>query len=441
MVGVDSQGTDHFLDNLLLFGRLLRRLGLDVHVGRMLDAIRVLEDVGVGRRADVRSALRTLLVHRKEDLPVFDEAFEVFWRQHKDSTSTMDLRSMGEQRRYRRPSVGPPPPGRSPDGSGSEADESNDGYDRIDLTRTFSAREVLRTRDFAEFTPEETLQARQLMASLQWNPGVRRTRRKQRGKGPALDLRRTLRRNAQFGGELVRIESRRRKEKPRRLVVICDVSGSMERYTRMLLHFIHSLYEGLDNRIEAFLFATRLTRVTRHLEQRDIDRAVSEVAKAVPDWSGGTRIGEVLKEFNFRWARRTLGWGSIVLVVSDGWDRGEPELLGREMARLQRSCSRLIWLNPLAGSEDYEPLTQGMQAAAPYIDDLLPVNNLAALLDLARHLNSLSQSRPARQQQQAPRPAEETVTAAGPLQRSWHTGANPSFRHPAWGRGTPQGES
>ena len=191
-------------------------------------------------------------------------------------------------------------------------------------------------------------------------------------------MRRTLRHNARYGGELVRLETRRRKEKPRRLVVVCDVSGSMERYTRMLLHFIHSLYAGLDNRIEAFLFATRLTRITRHLGQRDIDRAVSEVAKAVPDWSGGTRIGDVLKEFNFRWARRTLGWGSIVLIVSDGWDRGEPELLGREMARLQRSCNRLIWLNPLAGNEDYEPLTVGMQAAAPYIDDLLPVNNLAA---------------------------------------------------------------
>ena len=180
--------------------------------------------------------------------------------------------------------------------------------------------------------------------------------------------------------------------------MVCDVSGSMERYTRMLLHFIHSLYAGLDTRIEAFLFATRLTHITKHLEQRDIDRAVSEVAKAVPDWSGGTRIGDVLKEFNFRWARRTLGWGSIVLIVSDGWDRGEPELLGREMARLQRSCNRLIWLNPLAGNEDYEPLTVGMRAAAPYIDDLLPVNNLAALFDLAEHLNSLSQSRPVRHQ-------------------------------------------
>ena len=403
----------------------------------MLDAVRVLEDIGVRRSAYVRAALRTLLVHRKDDLPVFDEAFQVFWRQRKDRMSTLDLRSMGEQRRYRRVEAGPPPPGQSADGAADADEDPGEGADRIDLTRTFSAREVLRERDFADFTPEEAFQARQLMASLAWNPGVRRTRRKERGRGPDLDVRRTLRYSAQLGGELLRLKRRRRKEKPRRLVVICDVSGSMERYTRMLVHFLHSLYGGLENQVEAFLFATRLTRVTKHLGQRDIDQAVTEVARAVPDWSGGTRIGAVLEEFNFRWARRTLGWGSIVLIVSDGWDRGEPELLSREMARLQRSCRRLIWLNPGAGSEDYEPLTRGMQAAAPYIDDLLPVHNLAALLDLARHLNRLAGARPVRRQQPspaAPAPVEAATTAAMP-QRSWHADANPTFRHPTWGRG------
>ena len=208
----------------------------------------------------------------------------------------------------------------------------------------------------------------------------------------------------------------------------------------MLLHFIHSLYSGLESRVEAFLFATRLTRITRQLERRDIDQAVSEVSRAVPDWSGGTRIGEALREFNFRWARRTLGWGSIVLIVSDGWDRGEPEALSEEMARLQRSCRRLIWLNPLAGAEDYEPLTQGMRAAAPYIDDLLPVHNLAAFLDLARHLNGLATTWPVRRQ--AAQPAMETTEAvAAPAQRSWHTAANPSFRHPMWGRGSGEREA
>ena len=428
----------HLLHNLLLFGRLLRRLGLDVHSGRMLDAIRVLEEIGVSRKADVRSALRTLLVHRREDLPVFDEAFDVFWRQRKDRMSSLDLRSMGEQRRYRRVEAGPPPPGQQADG-GAESPDSDESYDRIDLTQTFSVREVLRQKDFAEFTPGEMAQARLFLASLDWNPGVRRARRKERGRGPWLDLRRTLRESAQSSGELLHLKRRRRKEKPRRLVVICDVSGSMERYTRMLLHFIHSLYGGLENHVEAFLFATRLTRVTKQLGRRDIDQAVADVAKAVPDWSGGTRIGAALKEFNFEWARRTLGWGSIVLIVSDGWDRGDPDALSAEMARLRRSCRRLIWLNPLAGSAEYEPLTQGMRAAGPYIDDLLPVHNLAALLDLAHHLNALGSSWPVRRQ--SPSPAVEEAQAveavAAPAQRSWHREGNPSFRHPMWGRGDP----
>ena len=428
------------LANLLLFGRLLRRLGLDVHAGRMLDAVRVLEDIGLRRRGDVHAALRTLLVHRREDLPVFDEAFSVFWRQRKDQTFTMDLRSMGEQRRYRYVEAGPPPLAQSPDaaieGDDASGDDAEEGGDRIDITRTFSAREVLQSKDFSEFTPSEMAQARALMASLAWDPGTRRSRRLQRGDGHALDLRRTLRDNARYGGELLELRHRRRKEKPRKLVVICDVSGSMERYTRMLLHFIHSLYGGLGGQVEAFLFATRLTRVTKQLQHRDIDQAVGDVSRAVPDWSGGTRIGAALREFNFTWARRTLGWGSVVLIVSDGWDRGEPELLGREMERLQRSCRRLIWLSPLAGDVNYEPLTQGLRAATPYVDDLLPVHNLAALMDLARHLNALSTATPERRQRPSPAASEPSEPEpAAPPQRSWHRDANPTFRHPLWGRG------
>ncbi len=431
-----SGDSGHFLNNLLLFGRLLRRLGLDVHTGRMLDAIRVLEDIGIRRRMEVRSALRTLMVHRREDLPVFDEAFGVFWRQRKDRLSSLDLRSMGEQRRYRRIEAGPPPP------NGAERGQPEDGSaaDRIDLSRTFSAREVLQKKDFTEFTSQEARQAKLMLASLQWDPGVRRTRRKEPGRGGELDVRRTLQRNVKFGGELLELRRRRRKEKPRRLLVICDVSGSMESYTRMLLHFIHSLYAGLESRVEAFLFATRLTRVTKQLAQRNIDQAVDSVAKAVPDWSGGTRIGAALKEFNFRWARRTLSWGSIVLIVSDGWDRGEPEMLSAEIQRLQRSCRRLIWLNPLAGREGYEASTRGMQAAEPFIDDLLPVHNMAALIDLAHHLNDLSDSWPVRRQM-PPRGVEreEALAETAPQQqRSWYGGANPTFRHPLWGRGQQQ---
>ncbi|MCY4528673.1 MAG: VWA domain-containing protein [Chloroflexi bacterium] len=425
----------HILHNLLLFGRLLRRMGLDVHVGRMLDAVAVIDDIGLAKKGDFRATLRTLLVHRKDDLALFDEAFEVFWRQPKDPQTTMDLRSMGEQRRFRQPQVGPPPPGSSTNGLDDGQDDSEEDIDRIDLTRTFSAREVLRKKSFAEYTPDEFTQARVMIEELQWDLGRRRTRRWGRGDGRQLDLRRALRSSLRYGGEPVELPTKRRKTTPRRLVLICDVSGSMERYTRMLLQFIHTLYGGLDNRVEAFLFATRLTRVTGHLDHRDIDRAIDEVSKAVPDWSGGTRIGDILRTFNFRWGRRVLGWGSVVLVISDGWDRGEPDQFGREMARLQRSSHRLIWLNPLAGAENYEPLTRGMRAAMPYIDDLLPIHNLASLEDLARRLNTLSDRRPERRQHIAPPEPEDDAPATARVRgSSRHRAANPTFRHPLWGR-------
>jgi uncharacterized protein with von Willebrand factor type A (vWA) domain len=191
---------------------------------------------------------------------------------------------------------------------------------------------------------------------------------------------------------------RKPKYRARPLVIIADVSGSMERYTRLLLQFIYSLSAGLDRSLEAFVFSTRLTRITRQLQDHDVARAMKEVAMAVEDWSGGTRIGEALKTFNYDWARRVLGRGAVVLLISDGWDRGEPALLSHEIARLQRSCHRLIWLNPLLGSPDYEPLTRGMQAALPYVDDFLPVHNLVSLEELAQHLSWLGQQRPARKQ-------------------------------------------
>jgi uncharacterized protein with von Willebrand factor type A (vWA) domain len=182
------------------------------------------------------------------------------------------------------------------------------------------------------------------------------------------------------------------------LVIIADISGSMERYTRLLLHFIYSLSEGLQQRVEAFVFSTRLTCISRQLRGRDVDQVLNQVARLVPDWSGGTRIGEALKTFNFNWGRRVLGQGAVVLLISDGWDRGDVGLLHSEIIRLQRSCYRLIWLNPLLGSEQYEPLTRGMQTALPYIDDFLPVHNLASLEELAHHLQSMSLNRPVRRQ-------------------------------------------
>ena len=424
----DTDGS--ILHNLMLFGEVLRRLGLDFGSGNMLDLVRATEDVPIGRKQDFHQAARSLLVHRKQDLALFDEAFQVFWRRPATGEMTRDLRSMGEQRRYRNPQVAPPL------GSDSDADGNpgnDDDQPAVDLTRTYSAQEVLRNKDFADFSPAEMAQAREMLSNLSWDLGRRRTRRMTPGDGAVLDLRRTLRENLKYGGELLELSHREPREKPRPLVLICDVSGSMERYTRMLLHFSHVI-AGDVNRMEAFLFATRLTRITRYLNYRSIDQAVSEVARSVPDWAGGTRIGETLKTFNFRWARRVLRSSSVTLIISDGWDRGDPELLAQEMARLQRSCQRLIWLNPLLGSPGYQPLTQGMQAALPYVDDFLPAHNLNSLHALARHLNQLDTRRRLGPSYRPREPEPEEPSAPARSRRDMNPALGPTFRHPLWGK-------
>ena len=434
----DQEVDGHILHNLMLFGETLRRLGLDFGSGNMLDLVRATETIPIGRRQDFRAAARCLLVHRKQDFPLFDDAFQIFWRRPAHGISTRDLRSMGEERRYRNPQVGPPISG--DEEGGDLVGDAPEGLPGIDMSQTYSGREVLRQKDFADYTPGEIAQARSMMAELSWDLGLRRTRRTQVGDGDALDWRRTFRENLKYGGELLELSRRQPREKTRPLVLICDVSGSMERYTRLLLHFIHTIAGDLG-KIEAFLFATRLTRITRYLNYRGVDQAVNEVARAVPDWAGGTRIGEAIKTFNYAWARRTLGSGAVVLVISDGWDRGEPELLSREMSRLQRSCHRLIWLNPLLGSPNYQPLTLGIQAALPYLDDFLPVHNLNSLEALARHLNGLpprKQPAAAYRRSRSVSQAEEPEAAAPTRRREdMNPALAPTFRHPLWGQIPP----
>ncbi|HEY7833996.1 MAG TPA: VWA domain-containing protein, partial [Ktedonobacterales bacterium] len=208
--------------------------------------------------------------------------------------------------------------------------------------------------------------------------------------------RRTFRRSLRSGGEPVELARRDLRRKPRPLVILCDISGSMSLYSRLLLHFVHTVTNGLGGslaHVETFVFGTRLTRITRQLARRDVDEAIRDVTKNVADWSGGTRIGDSLRTFNYRWARRVLGRGAVVLIISDGWDRGDIRALSEEMDRLQHSCHRLIWLNPLLGQSDYRPVTAGMRAALPYIDDFLPANNLESLLALGKLLEQVQGTR------------------------------------------------
>jgi uncharacterized protein with von Willebrand factor type A (vWA) domain len=258
----------------------------------------------------------------------------------------------------------------------------------------WSSTSVSRTKDFGEFTDAELERARTLLEHLPWTLSLRRTRRWERASGGAVDLRRVLRRSFMHAGDPLEIPRRERREAARPIVLLADISGSMERYSRVLLHFVYGLAQS-SARVEAFLFATRLTRVTHRLTAGRGTGAFRHLARDVQDWGGGTRIGEALHAFNTRWARRVMRNGPVVLIVSDGWDRGDPALLNQELARVRRSCRRLIWLNPLLGSARYEPLTRGMQTALRHVDDFLPTHNLASLEQLADHLRALpSRSRP-----------------------------------------------
>ncbi|ACM04807.1 MULTISPECIES: VWA domain-containing protein [Thermomicrobium] len=404
--------TMNFAQRALAFARLLRRAGVKTTTGQAMDFVRAIEHIDISRREEFREAARACLVTHKDDLPVFDRLFDLYWRAKPEYTDGLlqqpdpdDLIELapeeGEEAEETEGSSIEGARGRrleaieaieeAEEGEGSETESLADAF-------SYSPAEILREKDFADFTEDELAQIRRFMQQLTWQIGRRRSRRKVASpKGRFIDPRRTMRRSLQSGGVPLTLARRQTKTKPRQLVVICDVSGSMDRYSRILLQFIYAVENGMA-KVEAFVFGTRLTRVTRLLKHQDIDEAMRRVAREVQDWSGGTRIGQSLQSFNQEWARRVLRNGAVVLIISDGWDRGDPQLLAQEMARLQRSCYRLIWLNPLLGSPRYEPLTRGMQAALPYIDDFMPIHNFASLEALAKHLSQIDDKRPVRRQ-------------------------------------------
>ncbi|MCB0192924.1 MAG: VWA domain-containing protein [Anaerolineae bacterium] len=381
---------------MVLFGRLLRALGVPVTPTQILDLVDALRYITVRSREDFKNTARTILISQFEHLPLYDQAFDLFW-QAREATELLELElgALIRQRTQRETKI-EIPPGPKSDKNDDSLPESEEPL--ADTIYTYSAREVLRHKDFDQLTPDELDEIKHLMRKMEWRLEQRRTRRKiQAPHGTYLDMRRTFRQNLRYGGEPLQLTWRKRKLKRRPLVVIADMSGSMERYSRVLLKFIYSISNGLEN-VEAFVFSTRLTRITRHLREKDIDVALDQVTASVHDWAGGTRIGDALKTFNYEWGRRVLGQGAIVLIISDGWDRGDIDLLRHEMNRLQLSSQRLIWLNPLLGSENYEPLTRGIQAALPYIDDFLPVHNLVSLEQLGLLLQKLGEHKPTRRQ-------------------------------------------
>ena len=363
------QGTA-IVRHVVTFGRVLREVGIEVGPGRVVDAVRGLGAVDLTRQEDVYFTLRQTLVSRHDELELFDRAFVAWFLRG----PVAPLVRQQEQRRAELLVSGSLTTER-------DAAEPESGDPPVELGA--SSHELLREKDFAEMTADEFERCRRLIAALARTRPRRASRRRAPDpRGDRLDLRRLVRRSLRSGGDPVEQTWRARKVVPRKLVVVCDVSGSMDAYSRALLLFLHAVV-GAGRGVEAFGFGTRLTRLTPDLATRDPEEALARATANVVDWGSGTRIGASLKEFNDLYGRRALSRGAVVVVVSDGWDRDDPVLLGREMAKLARAAYAVVWVNPLKGNPEYQPLAGGMRVALPFVDRFLPGHNLRSLEELA----------------------------------------------------------
>lgn len=383
---MNSAQNSPFLSNLLLFIEALRRAGVSISLDQTIDLTNALELVDIGQRAQVYHATRCLLINRQEDLVLFDHIFNLFWR----------LPVQGRQSRGQKSPIIPREellPKKQVALASLMAEKARQGdpeLDLVDRSGSFSTVEVLQTKQFSHMTPAELEAIKRLIRSMRWQVSLRQTRRWVPDRsGGQLNLRRVMRSCTKYGGVPLKLAWNSRKVKPRPLILLADISGSMEKYTRLLLQFCYSVTRGLTQ-VETFVFGTRLSRITPQLQIKNIDRAIGEATHVVLDWSGGTRIGESLRTFNRTWSRRVLRRGAIVLIISDGWERGDVTVLRQEMRYLQHRCHRLIWLNPLLGHAAYQPLVEGMAVAMPFIDDFLPIHNLQSLEGLGKHLAGLN---------------------------------------------------
>lgn len=391
------------------FARALRAARLAIDIGASVDFARALTLVDIGDRVQVHGAGAAIFVRRRDDRATYDAVFDRWWRR-RGSRVGADFQAPPLRREDDADEPDPdaagatePEPGQEstaaqPKERGipipAEGDDAEDDSAPIEgvvvAPDAYSQGEVLRHREFDRMTPAELREAERLVDALVPRLERRRTRRYElHSHGRRLAPRAMFRRNLGTGGQLLTWVWRRQIREPRSLVVLCDISGSMERHSRLLLRFIQALSAASEVRTESFVFGTRLTRVTRLMRDRDRDRALARVSESVNDWAGGTRIGESFRTFNQHWARRSLRTSGVVIVVSDGWDRGDPALVATETARLRRNCHRLVWLNPLAGTPGYQPLAGGMRAAYPYIDDFLPAGTVASLERLGEILGGV----------------------------------------------------
>ena len=380
-------------ENIMHFGRVLRRAGLPIGPGQVLAALNAVEAVGLGSRVDFYWTLYSVFVNRRDQRDLFDQAFHIFWRNPDilermmqimlpDAGGAQQAAEDAEEISRRLAEA------LNPNQDGGDDNEEGEEEITFDATLTWSAGEVLGDKDFEKMSSEEIRDALDAIRRMRLPIMEVPTRRfRAHPSGGRIDMRRSLRAALRSGSDYIPLMKRKRRTRHPPLVIICDISGSMERYSRMMLHFMHAITNDRD-RVHTFLFGTRLTNVTRYLRYKDVDAALERVGEAVVDWSGGTRIGHSVHEFNQNWSRRVLTQGAVTVLISDGLDRDEGTGLALEMERLHKSCRRLIWLNPLLRYEGFEPKSVGIRAILPHVDEFRTIHNLDSMRDLTRVLGA-----------------------------------------------------
>ncbi len=367
-------------DNVLLFARLLRAAGLQLGTGKILDAIEAVNLVGVESQRDLHTALLSQFVTRHEQTPLFDQAFSLFWRNPRLMEKLMGamlptIRTEKDQEQVLR-RLG------EALSKGSEA-QSDPQEQEVELQAnlSFSDREILQSKDFEQMSEAELQIARNMLQKLKLPvPDVRSRRFQASNQQARIDMRKTLQQSLR-NSATIPLQFKRNRVRPPAIVVLCDISGSMAQYSRMFLHFMHAISNHRD-RVHSFVFGTRLTNISRYLRNKDVDIALEATSRAVEDWSGGTRIGLCLEQFNRLWSRRVLSQGAVVILLTDGLDRGEGDDLQKQMDRLSKSCRQLIWLNPLLRYDKFEPKAKGIQSMLPYVDVLRSAHSVNSLAEL-----------------------------------------------------------
>ena len=392
---LDTGSGEKLSDNVLYFARVLRSAGIPIGSGRILDAIKAINKIGLADKSIFYWALHSVFVHKNEHREIFDQAFKIFWKNPRLLEKMMQLAL---------PRLNTGTPERSDADINRRVQEafntdnifeenyahpSTEDELKFDAVMTYSESELLQGMDFEQMSSNEIKKAKKVIAQMNLSiPQIRSRRFKSSSLRKKIDLRQSLKGANKFCGEYIPLRYKSRKDKNPPIIAICDVSGSMSRYSRMLLHFMHVL-TTLRNDVHTFLFGTRLTNVTRFLRFKDVDEALAATSSAVEDWSGGTRIGDCLKEFNFNWSRRVLGPGAIVLFITDGLDRGGGIGLSKQIKLIQKSSKRLIWLNPLLRYEEFAPKPTGVKAILPYVDEFRPIHSLESMDQL---VNALSET-------------------------------------------------